>query len=368
VSKRDYYDVLGVARDADLSVIKKAYRRLAVENHPDRNPDDPAAEERFKEAAEAYQVLSDPAQRQRYDRFGHRGVEGAGFGGFNPEAFTDFSDVLGNIFADFFGGARSRRAGPRRGEDLRYDMEIDLLESVRGLETSVRVPRTETCDACRGSGAASPEDVETCATCGGVGQVRYAQGFFSVSRSCPACRGQGRRVTRPCGPCDGAGRVRRERRLSLKIPAGVDEGTRLRLAGEGEGGLSGGPPGDLYVVLHVRPHPDFQRQGDDLHCRVPLTFSQAALGATLQVATVEGESELTIPAGTQSGSSFKIRGKGVPRLGGRGRGDQVVTVHVETPRRLSKRSRELLEALAREEGAGRSGGQGLFDRLRDLLG
>ena len=367
MSKRDYYEVLGVQRDADLGAVKKAYRRLAVRFHPDRNPDNPEAEERFKEAAEAYQVLSDQEQRQRYDAYGHAGL-GGGFGGINPDAFTDFNDVLGNIFADFFGGGRRHSTGPGRGDDLRFDMEIDFLESIHGMETTIRVPRTETCSSCGGNGAASAADIISCSTCGGAGQVRYSQGFFSVSRTCPTCRGQGRQVKRPCSTCTGQGRVRKERSLSVRIPAGVSSGARLRLAGEGEGGARGGPAGDLYVVLHVRDHADFQRDGDDLYCMVPITFSQAALGADLQVPTVHGERKLTIPVGTQSGQTFHLKGQGAPRLGRKGRGDQVVTVHVETPRRLSKRSRELLEELAAEEGAPRASGLGLFERVRELLG
>ncbi len=365
--KRDYYEVLGVNREATLQEIKKAYRALAVRDHPDRNPDNPEAEERFKEAAEAYQVLSDPAQRRRYDAYGHAGLGASGFGGFNPDAFADFNDILGNIFGDFFGGGRRRPGGAARGDDLRYDMEIEFLEAVRGLDTTVRVPRTQSCSRCGGSGAASPSDITSCSTCGGAGLVRYTQGFFSVSRTCPSCRGQGRRVTKACPDCRGQGRVRAERKLALHIPAGVDDGARLRLAGEGEGGMRGGPAGDLYVVLHVKPHPDFRRDGLDIHCRVPISFSQAALGAALQVPTVDGEEELSIPAGIQSGASVRLRGKGVPRLDGRGRGDQVVTVHVETPRRLSRRARQLLEELAEEEQRSARQGQGLFDRVRELL-
>lgn len=367
MSKRDYYEVLGVQRDADLGMVKKAYRRLAVRFHPDRNPDNPEAEERFKEAAEAYQVLSDQEQRQRYDAYGHAGL-GGGFAGINPDAFTDFNDVLGNIFSDFFGGDRRPGTGPAQGDDLRFDMEIDFLESIHGMETTIRVPRTETCAACGGNGAASPADITSCSTCGGAGQVRYSQGFFSVSRTCPSCRGQGRQVKRPCSDCSGQGRVRKERSLSVRIPGGVSSSARLRLSGEGEGGARGGPPGDLYVVLHVRDHADFQRDGDDLYCTVPITFSQAALGADLTIPTVHGEHQLTIPVGTQSGQSFRLRKQGAPHLGRQGRGDQVVTVHVETPRRLSKRSRDLLEELAAEEGTPRASGLGLFERVRELLG
>ncbi len=370
MSKRDYYEVLGVSRDADLSAVKKAYRRLAVSCHPDRNPGDKKAENRFKEAAEAYQVLSDPEQRRRYDAYGHAGMGSGGFGGFNPEAFTDFNDIFGSIFADFFGGggrSRGRPGGPQRGEDLRFDMEIDFLEAIRGMETAIQVPRMATCELCQGRGAARDSDISSCPTCGGAGQVRITQGFFAVSRTCPACHGQGRRITTPCSACSGQGRVRSERKLSLRIPPGVGHGSRLRLAGEGEGGRAGGPPGDLYVVLHVRDHADFQRDGTDIHCLVPVSFAQAALGATLEVATVHGSAELEVPAGTQSGHRIRLRGEGVPVLGGRGRGDQIVTVHVETPRKMTKRMRELMEQMAQEEGAQRRSGQGLFDRVREIF-
>jgi molecular chaperone DnaJ len=366
VSKRDYYEVLGVPRGAPLEEIKKAYRAAALKNHPDRNPGDKQAEERFKEAAEAYQVLSDAEQRQRYDAFGHQGVAG-GAGGFRPETFTDFADVFGSIFGDFFGGGARRPSGPRRGDDLRYDLEIDFLDALRGKETSLRIPRTEACERCSGSGADAGSKVEACEGCNGVGQVRYTQGFFSVSRTCPRCKGEGRRIQRPCTECGGDGRVRRERKLSLKIPAGVDNGARLRLSREGEGGRQGGPPGDLYVVIHVRPHPHFQREGLDIHCRIPVSFSQAALGAEIRIPTVDGEADLQIPAGIQSGTSLRLKGKGAPRLEGRGRGDQVVTVMVETPRHLSRRARELLKSLSDEEGKGQREGQGLFERAKSLL-
>jgi molecular chaperone DnaJ len=367
LTKRDYYEVLSVSRSATLQDIKRAYRTLAVRHHPDRNPGQAEAEERFKEAAEAYQVLSDPEKRRRYDAYGHAGLGRGGFGGFDPSAFTDFSDILGGIFSDFFGGGRPRRGGPQRGNDLRYDMEIEFLEAVQGLETTIRVPRTESCEPCSGHGAASPDDIATCSTCGGAGQVRYSQGFFSVSRTCPSCGGQGRQITRPCPACGGAGSVRVERKLNVQIPAGVDEGSRLRLSQEGEGGRGGGPPGDLYVVLHVKEHPDFRRDGLDLHCRVPVSFTQAALGTVLQVPTVNGQAELKVPAGVQSGTTLRLRGEGVPRLGSGGRGDQVVTLHVETPRRLTRRGRELLEELAEEEGKRARSGQSLFERVRELL-
>ncbi|MFQ5720345.1 MAG: molecular chaperone DnaJ [Acidobacteriota bacterium] len=365
MSKRDYYEVLGVARSATLQEIKKRYRQLAVENHPDRNPGDTAAEDRFKEAAEAYQVLSDEAQRKRYDAYGHAGVSGAA-GGFDPGAFTDFGDIFGSLFSDFFGGRQPGRAAARHGSDLRFDMEIDFEEAIRGLETTIRVPRTETCEACGGQGAASAKDIETCSTCRGAGQVRFTQGFFSVSRGCPACHGRGSRVTRPCAACSGHGIVRRERKLSVRLPAGVDSGTRVRLSGEGEAGPRGGSPGDLYVVLHVREHEFFQRDGLDLFCEVPVSFSQAALGAGLTLPTLDGDIEIHLPAGTQGGHRIRVKGKGVPRINGRGRGDLMVRIRVETPRHLSPKARELFKQLAEEEGAA-TDGPGFFERVRELL-
>lgn len=368
MASRDYYEILGVARDASLADIKKAYRALAVKYHPDRNPGDKAAEEKFKEASAAYQVLSDTEQRRRYDTLGAAGVGGGRGVEFDPEAFADFSDILGDLFGGLFGGAARGGSARQRGDDLRFDLEIDLADAVRGGETTLRVPRTETCPTCSGSGGATPADVIPCAACKGQGQVRYSQGFFAVSRTCPTCRGLGRRITRPCPVCGGQGRVRQERRLQVRIPPGVDDGARLRLPGEGEGGRLGGPPGDLYVVLRVRDHPHFRREGDDLHCRIPITFSQAALGATVRVASLDGEHDLKVPPGLQSGSALRLRGLGVPHLGGRGRGDLVVTLHVETPRRLSRKARELLRDLAGEEERGRAEGVGLFDRVKDLIG
>ena len=365
VAKRDYYEILGVSRSATLQEIKKSYRQLAVQYHPDRNPGDTDAEERFKEAAEAYQVLSDPDQRQRYDQYGHAGVSGASRG-FDPDAFADFSDIFGSLFADFFGGAKRWSPAARRGADLRYDMEIEFDEAVRGLETAIKVPRMETCPSCEGRGAASPQDIETCATCRGAGQVRFTQGFFSVSRTCPACHGRGRRITRRCAKCAGQGLVRRERKLNVRLPAGVDDGTRVRLAGEGEAGPGGGPPGDLYVVLHVKDHPFFRRDGLDLVCEIPVTFSQAALGSHLTIPTLDGEEKIDVPAGVQSGAVFRVRGRGVPRVNGRGRGDLLVRVRVETPRRLSRKARELFKQIAEEEPI-TSDGPGFFDRVKELL-
>lgn len=361
----EYYEVLGVARDADTATIKKAYRRQAIENHPDKNPGDPGAEERFKAAAEAYAVLSDPEKRARYDRYGKSGIgSGDPFRGFDQDIFGDFSDILGDLFG-FGGGFGGRRAARGAGADLRYDLEIDLVDAVRGLETNIRIPRMETCVTCTGSGAA-PGGLETCAQCRGRGQVAFQQGFFTIARTCAECRGAGQRITERCETCEGRGQTQAERTIKVRIPGGVDDGTRLRLQGEGEGGRSGGPSGDLYVVLHVREHEVFERDGLDLHMRAPVSFSQAALGTRMTVPTIDGEEELDVPAGTQSGTEIRLRGKGVPQLGGRATGDQVVTVHVRTPTRLRGEQRELLERLAELEDD--EDGPGLFERVKNIFG
>ncbi len=368
--KRDYYHILGVSQDADLSNIKKAYRRLALKYHPDKNPGNGQAEEKFKEAAEAYGILSDPERRSRYDRFGHSGVGGTPFTGFDTEIFADFSDILGDLFGlgDIFGSRRRRHTGVRSGSDLRTDLEIDFRDAMFGTEAQIRVPRLERCDRCRGQGVEKPSDVRECPRCHGRGQIVFQQGFFRLARTCEQCRGQGRVVLRPCPGCDGNGRIQRERTLTVRIPPGVDTGTRLRLEREGEAGESGGPSGDLYVVLRVRPHSFFERDGTDLHCRVPISFSQAALGAEVQVATLRGSERIRTPAGTQSGAVFRLRGQGVPQINGRGAGDLYVTVVVVTPSRLSKRQRGLLEHLAEasnEEAS--SPDKSLFEKVKDLF-
>jgi len=363
-----YYDVLGVSREADLSTIKKAYRRLALRYHPDKNPGDPAAEEKFKEAAEAYSVLSDTEKRRRYDTYGKAGLGGqGGFQGFDQEIFADFSDILGDLFGfgSIFGGGRRRRRG-QAGRDLRYDLEIEFEEAVAGLETRIKVPRLDPCEACQGSGAASG-GIETCSQCRGQGQVAFQQGFFTVARTCGHCRGTGKRIVKACEACLGEGRTRAERDIKVRIPAGVDDGMQLRLAGEGEAARGGGPAGDLYVLIHVREHPVFQRDELDLHSTVDLTFSQAALGASRNVPTLDGDQALSIPAGTQSGTRFRLRGKGVPALDGRGRGDHYLTVRVRTPEGLSPEQRELLEHLGEIEGEP-TGDRGLFDRVKDIFG
>jgi molecular chaperone DnaJ len=353
VSKRDYYEVLGLGRDATEQQIKSAYRKLALKFHPDRNPGDRKAEESFKEAAEAYSVLADPQKRGLYDRFGHAGVNAsAGAGpGFDPTIFADFSDIFAGLgdmfgFGDILGGGRRRRGGPQRGSDLRYDLEITFDESAEGTETSILLPREEICDTCSGSGAAPGTQPETCAQCRGTGQLRYQQGFLTVARPCSTCRGTGRTIAKPCATCRGAGRMSRERKLTVKIPAGIATGQQLRLAGEGEHGSAGGPPGDLYVVVHVQEHPFFQREGDDLYCELSINFPTLAIGGTVKVPTLDAYEDLTIPAGTQPGARFRLRGKGMPNVSGRGRGDLHVIAQVAVPKKLTKDQKQLLEQLA----------------------
>jgi molecular chaperone DnaJ len=368
LSDRDYYEILGIDRNAELGAIKKAYRQAAVKFHPDKNPGDSAAEERFKEAAEAYAVLSDPQKRSMYDQFGKRGLGATGgFQGFDSDIFGDFSDILGDLFGfgSIFGGGR-RSGRTAAGRDLRYDLEIEFEEAVRGLETRIQVPRLEQCEECRGSGA-KEGGVSSCKKCGGRGQLAFQQGFFTFARSCEQCGGNGKKITDPCGSCEGQGMVRQERTLGIRIPAGVDNGTRIRMTGEGEGARDGGRRGDLYVVLHVREHELFQRQETDIHCALPISFSQAALGAVVEVPTLDGGEELTIPAGTQSGGSFRLQGRGVPHLNGGGRGDQYVTVTVHTPQRLGEERRRLLEELGKLDGEEQPE-PGLFDRVKNIFG
>jgi molecular chaperone DnaJ len=347
MAKRDYYEVLGVERGASEAELKKAYRRLAMKHHPDRNPDDKASEDMFKDANEAYEVLSDAGKRAAYDQYGHAGVDpsmggagGAGFGGAN------FSDIFGDVFSDFFGGAGGRggqRGGVQRGSDLRYTLELDLEEAVRGTTVSIRVPTLVNCKVCEGSGAKKGTAPVTCTTCGGIGQVRMQQGFFSVQQTCPRCHGSGKMITDPCGSCHGHGRVEEHKTLSVKVPPGVDTGDRIRLSGEGEAGAMGGPAGDLYVVVNVREHSIFQRDGKHLYCEVPISFADAALGGELEVPTLDGRVKLKIPEGTQTGKLFRLRGKGVAPVRGGGAGDLMCRVAVETPISLDRRQRELLE-------------------------
>ena len=370
-NKRDYYEVLAVSRTATDQEIKSAYRRLAVMHHPDKNPNDASAEEKFKEAAEAYSVLSDAEQRKRYDRFGHAGVSSsAGAGSWGAPGFGGIEDILGDLFGfgDVFGGARgSRRSAAQRGADLRYDLEISLEDAANGMTAQLRIPRLETCDTCKGAGAAAGSQAESCTTCQGSGQVRYQQGFFSVARTCHVCRGTGRVIKNPCNDCKGAGRVEREKQMEVKIPAGVETGSRLRVTGEGESGTQGGPAGDLYVVIHVAEHEQFERQGNNLYEAVPITFTQAALGSNVMVKTLGEDEELKIPMGTQTGTVFRLRGKGMPVLGGRGRGDLFVSVTVMTPTTLTREQRRLLEQLAEVESKDLEN-KGLVDKVRDIFG
>jgi molecular chaperone DnaJ len=352
MSKRDYYEVLGVSKDADERDIKKAYRREAMKHHPDRNPDDPAAEGKFKEATEAYDILMDSRKRAAYDQYGHAGVDqsmggGGGFGGDN------FSDIFGDVFGDIFGGGGGRgRGGPQRGSDLRYTLDISLENAVKGTTVEIRVPSLSSCDACDGSGAKEGTSATTCGTCGGAGQVRMQQGFFQVQQACPTCRGRGKTITDPCGTCRGQGRVEKTKTLSVKVPPGVDTGDRIRLSGEGEAGPEGGPPGDLFVQMSVRQHPIFERDGKNLYCEVPITFVDAALGGDLDVPTLDGRVKLKIPPETQTGKLFRLRGKGVKPVRGGGIGDLLCRVVVETPVKLNKQQKTLLEELRNTLGEG----------------
>ncbi len=346
MSKRDYYEVLGVSKNASEAEIKKAFKRLAMKYHPDRNQDDADAEERFKEAKEAYDVLSDPQKRAAYDQFGHAGVDagaGPGGGGFGG---ASFSDIFGDVFGDIFGGGGGR-SGQRvyRGADLRFNLDLTLEEAVQGTTQKIRVPTMVVCDACGGSGAKKGTSPTTCATCGGYGQVRMQQGFFSLQQTCPACHGSGKTISDPCMKCRGHGRVEDHKTLSVRIPAGVDTGDRIRLQGEGEAGENGGPPGDLYVHVNVKPHPIFQRDGNDLYCEVPINVVTAALGGELEVPTLDGRVKLKIPAETQSGKLFRMRGKGVTSVRGGNTGDLLCRVMVETPVNLTKEQKELLRKL-----------------------
>lgn len=346
MSKRDYYEVLSVSKDANEADLKKAYRRLAMKYHPDRNADNPEAEESFKEAKEAYDVLSDAQKRSAYDQFGHAGVDpsmgGPGGAGFNG----DFGDIFGDVFGDIFGGGRGRggRTRAQRGSDLRYNMELTLEEAVFGVEKSIRVPTLVNCNTCDGSGAKPGSQPVTCTTCGGVGQVRMQQGFFAVQQTCPNCHGTGKVISDPCDDCHGQGKIQEQKTLSVKIPAGVDNGDRIRLSGEGEAGDLGGPPGDLYVQVHVKQHPIFNRDETDLYCDMPISIGMAALGGELEVPTLDGRVKLKIPPETQSGKLFRMRGKGVKPVRGGAEGDLICRVQVETPVKLSSRQRELLQA------------------------
>ena len=367
MAERDYYEILGVSKDASSDDLKKAYRRLALKFHPDRNPGDTSAEDKFKEAAEAYAVLSDPGKRQRYDSFGREGLGAQpGFSGFDQEVFGDFGDILGNLFGfgNIFGGARR---GPRAGQDLRYDLEITFEQAAAGYEAPIAIPRFDRCSTCRGTGAKGKDGVKTCSTCRGRGQVAFQQGFFTIARTCGTCGGAGKRIVTPCGACAGQGRVQATSTITVRVPAGVDDGMRLRISGEGEASGDGGPSGDLYVVLRVAPHPVFQRDGAQLHCEAPITFAQAALGTTVRVPLVGGgEEELEVDAGTQSGTVLRLRGKGLPALDRTGRGDLHVSIRVQTPRSLSAEQRELLTKLAELDGL-ETPERGIFERVKDIF-
>lgn len=358
MARRDYYEVLGVRRDASAEEIKKAYRQLALKHHPDRNPGDQDAEDRFKEAAEAYSVLADAEKRSVYDRFGHDGLRGEGFqgfSGFDSSVFEDFEDILGNVFGFSFGGlfgGRERARGARRdrGRDLALEIEIGLDEAAAGVEREIKINRAEACPVCKGSKRKPGTQASSCPTCGGRGQVRYQQGFFTLARTCPRCHGGGEINATPCESCQGRGHVKEKRTLKVRIPAGVEDGSRLRLIGEGEAGDEDMPTGDLYVVTRVRKHPFFEREGNDLACEIAITFTQAALGARIEIPTLEGDEVLKVPPGTQPGEIVRLKGKGVPDVSGRRKGDLFVKVQVKTPENLSKEQKALLGKLAELRG------------------
>jgi len=370
VSKRDYYEVLGVSRDADEQTLKSAYRRMAKDHHPDINPDNKDAEERFKEAAEAYSVLSDPTKRSAYDRFGHQAVQGNGGAGFDPNQYGDLSDILGDFFGmgDMFGaGGGRRRSGPQRGEDLRYDLEIEFEKAVFGMAAEIQAPRLEACKNCKGKGAEAGGTV-TCPTCRGRGEVLYQQSFLSIRRTCGQCNGAGEVIKKRCAVCNGEGYKQVDRKLKVNIPAGVDNGTRLRLSQEGQPGPNGGPPGDLYVILKVREHQIFDRRGDDLHCRIPVNVAQAALGADLAIPTLDGVEHIKVPEGVQSGAKFRIRAKGVPHVNGHGRGDLFAHIDVKVPVKMNRTQKELFEKLREALPTDNEPAEkGLFEKVKDYF-
>ena len=368
-TKRDYYEVLGIGRTATEPEIKSSYRKLAMQYHPDRNHGDPHAEEKFKECSEAYSVLIDSEKRLRYDQFGHAGVNGgSGFGGFDASVFGDFSDIFGDIVGDLFGvNPGGRRGRPQRGGDARADLNLTFEEAAFGKKTQVKVSRYEKCDDCRGGGSASGKAPSACPSCHGRGQVRYQQGFFSIARTCPSCQGAGRVISDPCPKCKGEARVTRQRTVDVSVPPGVEDGTRIRYQEQGDAGPGGA--GDLYVVLHVKPHSFFERDGKDLHCSVPISFTQAALGDEIVIPTLEGEHRLKVPEGTQTGTTFRIRGKGVPGLQSSGKGDLFVKFRVQTPSRLNKRQRELLEELGSSFAVdNKPEPRSLFEKVKEIFG
>ena len=376
-NKRDFYEILGVTRGASDDEIKKSYRKLAMKYHPDRNPDNKQAEEKFKEAKEAYEMLSDPQKRAAYDQYGHAGVDPnmGGFGG-GGQGFGGFSDAFGDIFGDIFGGGGGGgrgRSGPQvyRGADLRYSMEISLEEAAHGHETQIRVPSWSNCDSCGGDGAEPGTKVETCSTCHGAGQVRVAQGFFSMQQTCPRCSGSGKYIPKPCKKCHGAGKIKSQKTLEVKIPAGIDDGMRIRSAGNGEPGVNGGPSGDLYVEVHIKAHPVFEREGDDLHCQIPISFVDAAIGGEIEVPTLSGKATFDLPEGTQSGRTFRLRSKGIKSLRTALPGDLYIHVQVETPVKLTDAQKKLLKEF--QESLQKSGSKhspqqkGWLDRVKDFF-
>ena len=373
MAKRDFYEILGVAKTASEDEIKKAYRKLAMKYHPDRNPDNKEAEEKFKEVKEAYEMLTNPEKREAYDRYGHAGVDpnGGMGGGFGAGGFGDaFGDIFGDIFG---GGGRGRSSGPQvyRGADLRYNLEITLEQAAAGFDTTIRVPSWDKCDTCHGSGAKPGTSPITCTTCHGHGQVRMQQGFFSIQQTCPKCHGSGKIIPEPCASCGGAGRIKRNKTLEVKIPAGIDSGMRIRSTGNGEPGTNGGPPGDLYVEIHIKPHTVFQREGDDLHCEMPISFSKAALGGEIEVPTLAGKVSFTIPEGTQTGKTFRLKGKGIKGVRSGYSGDLFCHVVVETPVKLTEKQKDLLrefDRLTNEGGAKHSPqSKGWMDKVKDFF-
>ena len=371
--KMDYYEVLQVERTASDGELKVAYRKLAMQFHPDRNPNNPEAEERFKQCSEAYQVLSDPDKRAAYDRYGHAGVSGAGPSGFNGgnpfQGQGDLGDIFGDLFGEMFNMGGNRRASrAQRGRDLKFDMRLEFEEAVFGVEREISIRRAEVCEDCSGTGSEGSKQPETCQQCGGRGQVRSQQGFFSVARTCPVCSGTGSVVRNPCKLCRGDARIQREHKILVKVPAGVEQDTRIRYSGEGDAGRFGGPGGDLYVVLEVKAHKFFERDGDDLHCVIPVSFPQASLGTELEIATLEGKETLKVPEGTQSGKEFKLKGKGVPHLNSHGKGDLIVEVRVQTPNKLSKQQKDLMKQLAETMTVENiPSARGLFGKVKDIF-
>jgi len=376
MAKRDFYEILGVAKGASEDEIKKSYRKLAMKYHPDRNPDNKEAEEKFKEVKEAYEMLTNPEKREAYDRYGHAGVDpnsgmGGGFGG----GAGGFGDAFGDIFGDIFGGGGrgGRGGGPQvyRGADLRYNLEITLEQAAHGFDTTIRVPSWDKCDTCHGSGAKAGTQPITCTTCAGHGQVRMQQGFFSIQQTCPKCHGSGKIIPEPCAACGGAGRIKRNKTLEVKIPAGIDNGMRIRSSGNGEPGTNGGPPGDLYVEIHIKQHAVFQREGDDLHCEMPISFSKAALGGEIEVPTLTGKVSFTVPEGTQTGKTFRLKGKGIKNVRSGYTGDLFCHVVVETPVKLTDKQKELLREFDRltTEGGSKHSPQskGWMDKVKDFF-